>query len=353
MPKSKSPPARQKATSTRKQPRSVTAGSLLELQADGHHRAGLRLELQKLSFQEREDQLRLFSLGSSEKPEVAGLDLSVLQDRAVTALQKLLHATNYEGHQPVKAEDPEDLWKTPVRRLVLRFTWPEYYEAFGLKRRGDNRYSGKEEKDAREALLSLEKPFFITFKRHRWEGEGSARRQLVDRIEIARPLVNVTKAYKGLELAEDAAMDMEGIDEEKKEARVSYLIVEMSPLLSEGIENLYILKPNRLHEEIKLALGSKRNVSPSVHLFISWLLTKNMLLVRASKLTLAERLRLSSYVRQRKWKRLDEQLMECFEVATELGFLDAWKEQPNSVVEFQLNAERCSRAHHDEARDGE
>jgi hypothetical protein len=40
---------------------------------------------------------------------------------------------------------------------------------------------------------------------------------------------------------------------------------------------------------------------------------------------------------------VEEQLQECFLVATESGFLDAWEEATPDVVAFSLNAERCSR----------
>ena len=340
--------ATQKANATRvakKQPRGLPTSGLLEIPTDGHHRAGVQLELQKLGSEAREQQLSLFEMldGDTQleghpKPEVAGLDFTIQEDRALTAIQKLLHSTDYEGHE---ARDPfySRQFLKEVRLPVLRTTWPEYYEAFGLKRLPNGRFSGKEAADARQALLSLERPFFITFKRHRWEGEGSGRREVVDRIETLRPLLTITKGYKGLELDEDAALDAG----EEMSGRATHLLIEVGQLLLEGIEDFYILKPNRLHDEIKHVLDSKRNVSPSVHLFISWLLTKNMLEVKASKKTLAEKLRLGSYVRQRKWKKVEEQLLECFTVAEELGFLDAWEEAAPGVVSFKLNAERCSR----------
>jgi hypothetical protein len=331
------------------QPRALTS-NLLEIptHGHGHHRAGLQLELQKLGSEEAENQFHLFEmldtdarLEGRQKPEMAGLDLTVQEDRAVTALQKLLHATDYQGQKPTDTRYSQE-WKRPIRALSISFTWPEFYEAYGLKRLATGRYSGKEAADARDALISLERPFFITFKLRYWEGEGKNRRERTDRAETLRPLITITKGYKGLELTEDAALDaLDG--HEERTGRATHLLVEVSPLLSYGIEDFYILKPNRLHEEIKLALGSKRNVSPSVHLFISWILTKNTTLVKATKKTLAERLRLSSYIQHRKWKRLDEQLLECFHVAQELGFLEAWKEVAPTVMEFHLNAERCSR----------
>ncbi len=99
MPRSKPPQNRQ--------PRGISP----DLTTQTTYRAGLYAEQQKFG-NTKNRQLLLFEAGrevdAQERPEVYGLDLTVSEDKALSALQLLLHRTDYKGNVPgmeVRSQD--------------------------------------------------------------------------------------------------------------------------------------------------------------------------------------------------------------------------------------------------------
>lgn len=320
----------------------VSSGPVRELQVQPTYKAGLHAELQKFGSKERDRQLSLWPTEPEETEEaVSGLDLTVSEDKALSAIQILLYQTGYQGNRPGVVVDSEAFrFKGILPRLEV--TYSQYFEAYGLKKVG-GRYKGHQVQEALEALRSLATiSRFIYYERKRWTGSGRNRRQVSDFIFAKTPLIKLTPiaACEGLE-QEEAERFRAGYYIPEN-TRAIGLLIEVSPLLVDGIDNFYILKPTKLHKEIQELYGRKR-YSKSVYLFILWLLTKNSDTVKISKEKLAERLRMDWYLKNRRRSELEAKLQEAFRVAKDLGYLLEYNEEATGRMVFRLNPKRCYR----------
>lgn len=322
----------------------ISSGPVSDLQAPPTYKAGLYAELQKFGSSERDQQLSLWPPEPEEtEVTVSGLDLTVSEDKALSAIQILLYQTGYQGNRPGVVVDSEAFrFRGILPKLAI--THSQYFEAYGLEKVGD-RYKGHQVQEALEALRSLATiPRFIYYERKHWTGSGKNRRQLSDIIRAKAPLIKLTEitAYKDLE-QEEAERVKAGHDIPEKPRATGFLI-EFSPLLVDSIDDFYILKPTKLHKEIQELYGRKR-YSKSVPLFILWLLTKNIGTVKISKEKLAERLRMDWYLKNRRRSELEAKLQEAFRVAKDLGYLLDYYEEATGRMVFRLNPKRCYRVH--------
>jgi hypothetical protein len=239
-----------------KQPLGAGGGPRL---VGGNYRAGMHAELQKFG-RDREGTRQLALLTGIEEPEVAGavaevtgLALSVAEDRALSAIQILLDRTGYQGNVPGPGEEQSEAfgWKGTLPRLAC--SWENYHQAYGLQPDRQGQYRGKAALEARTALESLAEPRRITYRRPRFIGTGKGRKKVFDVIVVHKPLVEITKGYKGLTGQEaDAVAAGAG-----RPSRVTRLLVEVSPLLLDQLDTFHLLKPEGLHQEIERLLGGE------------------------------------------------------------------------------------------------
>ncbi len=323
-----------KKSSSQQQPRAVSP----DLAIQPYFRAGLNLELQKFGDNDRRNQARQLVFGETDSQELDntpidtyGLDLTVSEDRAVHAIQVLLDKTNYQGNMPGQVIN-SSAYNYQGTVPILSITYTEYFEAYGLDKRGDQYYRGNQAQEALDALKSLTKARVIIYVR-------TKRGQRNDVIRTIRALIEIVEGFQNL-TEEETARITRGEDLPNK--RKTKLIIKVSPLWVDQIETFYLLKPVGLHNEIKQITGSKRQ-SRSTSLFCEWLMTKNTKTVRISKQTLAEKLRLEKLIEQRKKKILDTRFQEAFQIAKELGYLLDYREEPTGLLVFTLNSERCQR----------
>ncbi len=314
------------------------------LEAPAVYRAGLYAELQKFGSGERDDQLSLWQ--EQEEPgeiTVSGLDLSESEDRAFSAIQKLLDHTGYQGNLPARQVDsPAFAFTGSLPSLAISHI--QYFQAYGLERQGDGRYHGHQAEEALQALQSLSTiRRAVYYERKRWTGTGKSKRQVSDIIRVKAPVIRLTEitAYEDLE-PEEAEEIKAGQEAAPDKIRATGLLIEPSPLLLDGIEDFFLLKPSALHQEIKQLLGPKRS-SRKISLFIEWLLTKNTATVKISKDKLIQRLRLSSYIKQRHPEIAEARLQEAIQTAKSLGYLLDAEDSGTGMLAFRLNPERCSR----------
>lgn len=305
------------------------------------YRAGMHLELQKFGDIRGARQMLLSEalgeeMAQAPDVEVTGLDLTVSEDKALSAIQILLDRTGYQGNRPGQQQASEG-WRLPGILPRLSTTYSDYLEAYGLRQR-DGRYSSHQREEALEALESLTRPRRIIYERKRWEGQGKKRRQLSDIIVVTKPLISIAKGYRGLE-QEEAAQVKAGQD---LPFRASVLVIDIGPLLVDGLGDYFLLKPTSLHQEIKALLGS-RPISRAVSLFIEWLLTTNLPVISISRDNLAAKLRLDYLIQQRKQSRIQERLQEAIQTAQELGYLLKWEEDAFCIFHFSLNPARMGR----------
>jgi len=314
--------------------------ALEDLTIRPHYRAGMHTELQKFGQKDETIQLMLgedTSLQDMREVEVFGLDLSVSEDKALSAIQILLDQTDYQGNLPgEQIESTAYQYDGFIPKISMTFS--EYYEAYGLKKIRDQ-YQGRQAQEALHALRSLAETRRICYRRRKRVGKGKASRLVNDVIRVHKPLISFMEGYKDLE-EDEAQQVIDGQDLPQK--RQTKLVIEVSPLLVDQIDSWYTLKPTTLHTEIQALLPGRR-ISRTISLFIEWLLTLDKQSMKISKSNLATKLRLDSLIKQRKTSLIDKRIQEAIQVAKELEYLLDYKEEPIGLLDFTLNSKKCQR----------
>ncbi len=318
------------------QPGAIVASTLAIERPGGLYRAGMYAELQKFGDSKR-DQLMLWPDDQEQElpspVTVTGLDLSVSEDRALSAIQILLDRTDYQGNRasrPVQSPAYQGAYDLPI----LAVTYPEYLEAYGLTRGASGHFSRRWQDEALEALESLAQARHICYRRRKVV-KG---KELFDVIRHTGPVLEITRGWSDL-VQEEADAVERGADLPE---RMRGMIITVSPLVVEGLKSFWLLKPVELHNEIKQLRGSR--APRAVSLFIQWLLTLDKSTWQVAKETLIDKLRLSDlYHRQRQKARVDKQIQEALATAKELAYLLTYQEERPGVIKLTLNPERCSR----------
>lgn len=302
--------------------------------APGTYRAGLHLELQKFPDsrrdKKRDKQLLLFNTeeaGVTKSLPPTGLNLTVAEDRALSAIQKLLDKTDYKGHEQETIDSEGFQYKGTIP--VLLTTYTEYLEAYGLKRHGGS-FGGAQAEQAIEALDSLAKvDRHIYYERKRPDGK-------YDVIRKSCPLIRLVKftGWRGLTKEEQSQPP------EEKAARG--FSVTVSPLFIEQLNTFFIRKPVSLHADIKQVTGGRL---PGATLqLLNWLLTCDMETLRIDESRLFEKLGLSADIEARHKTRAEAKLQEAMNTAYALNYLTEPASQDGTgLYALHLNAERCSR----------
>ena len=117
-------------------------------------RASMPAELQKFGSSKRDLQISLWEQADAVQvtgTEVSGLDLTVSEDKALSALQILLDRTGYQGNLPGEQLHTANYQGTIPR---LRVPYSDFFDAYGLEP-GSRDGHHKGEQDALEALRSL------------------------------------------------------------------------------------------------------------------------------------------------------------------------------------------------------
>jgi hypothetical protein len=321
----------------RGQPRVILATT--DQMAQPYYRAGMNLELQKFTPQEDIRQLILGEDPETDKSlEIYGLDLTVSEEKALSAIQILLDRTNYEGNLPGDIVQSSS-WKYEGYLPKLSMTFTEYYEAYGLaKIRGQ--YQGRQATEALQALHNLAESRSVCYRRQRRDGKGKKSRLVYDVVRVTKPLISFMEGYYDLEEAEaDQIIAGQSLPLKRK----TKLVIEVSPLLVDQIDSFYLLKPTALYKEIQALQEGKRPSTINIS-FINWLLTKNFQIVRINKKSLIERLPpLKKLKERRRTTELEERIQEALQMAKDLGYLLDYREEATGLLILTLNPDRCKR----------
>jgi hypothetical protein len=309
------------------------------------YKAGKHLEDQKVKNVKKARQLLLSEaeLKGDElekEVEVSGLDLTVGEDRALSALQILLDKNDYQGNLPSHEITSASLqaWQTLKTTPAQSFTWTEYFEAYGLKKTG-GQYKGHQVENAKKDLESLAtKARRLVYKRRRWEKtKGGKNKKVYDLVVWKGTLIQILEGYEGLDTAEASLVEA-GQDIKTRKHKVA---VVFAPIFIDGILDYFLLKPKHLHEELKAITGKK--VSPATIRLVSYLMTLDFSPLPIAKETLIERLRLDYLIKERHNKRADKILQESYDIAKKAGYLLDYGQDEYGLLHFQLNPERCWR----------
>ncbi len=275
----------------------------------------------------------------AEEQEISiiGIEPTKSRERAIFAIQKMLNDTAYRGNLPGETFDGTGPIKFKGYRPTLRFSPTEYLEAYGVSKvrtsRGKMEYSGKERREALQALkdLALQR-FILVYKRRYWRGG----KEVVDRIETIAQLVEITQGWEALTRAEDAALDA-GEATGATDKKLSMIEAKPHPVFVDQLDSNFILKPANYLQEIKVMYP---NASKFVYSFIEYLWAeggnrrgKNTgWIIEINYRLLAEKLRMDSRIKNRKWKEIRQTLNECYRVAENRGYILGHETIPGSTV---------------------
>lgn len=307
------------------------------------YRAGMNAELQKFGEQinpKRLSEIKQLVLGETAstveeveefKPQDLGLDFNKSQDKAFNALQKLLDETNYEGNidpelvygdnYPVYSNIYDGYYELPA----LLISWTDFYKAYGLKKNRSNKYSGRQVKQAKEALRDLADGWTIYYKRKKKNNK-------YDLIKSTRPLIKIDEGYKNIK-------DIENIGNKKGK-----LLIKFSPLFVDQLDTFFLYKPRYLHNEIKEVAGSR--YSKYHARLIQYLNKTDFSPIKIKMKTLAYELRMYPDINKRNWPRIRDRITKGLEIGKKLNFVLEFKKNYNDIPDLfwiKLNPERCSR----------
>jgi len=325
---------------TARQPGGIASGALTIGRGQQVYRGSMHLELQKFGGSSLDRQIGLFDQQHDFQDtdiEVTGLDLSVSEDRVLSALQILLDRTNYNGNRPGQ-ELHTEIYQGTLPRLAVSYA--DFFAACGLEpgRTGHH----KREQDMLKALHSLAEPKWrVCYTRHRYVGKGKNRQRRSDVIRWTGPLLTLEQVDYYQDLDDSELERVQAGHEGPPQQRQRGLVVLFSSLLVDQLRTFHVLKPTDLHQEIRKLLP---RAPRSVSLFVEWLLTLQVSPYKISKEKMIAKLRLDDlYHRQRQKARVEKQIMEAIEVALELQYLTGWQQDATGIFTFHLNPERCHR----------
>jgi hypothetical protein len=321
-------------------------------------KASLHTELQKFGHRQRAYQESLFDLLDEDGKkrytdsgiEVAGVDITIAQNKALHAIQTLLSKTDYKGNLPAKHLRKQDnTFGYEGSIPVLRFASAEYLDAFGVGKRPTERgfveYNANERAEALRALWELgTKSFFMVYRRTYWEGKE----ERVDAVRTVRPLFNIKEGYEALSRAESDSLSATPTPEAQE--KLKYIGIEPAPILVDQINSYFLLKPANYQQEIKLLVP---HASKYIYRFIDWLIAQaelkrrneEALVIRIGEEPLAEALRMDAWLKNRQWKQIAGSLKKCYETAKNLGYLLEYRRiqgKTKELEELVLNPQKYS-----------
>ncbi|MBC7475951.1 MAG: hypothetical protein H7263_16840 [Candidatus Sericytochromatia bacterium] len=293
---------------------------------------------------------------SDYKIEVIGLDNTKPQNQALFAIQKLFHETGYKGNSEGKTLNKDDnSFKFMGYLPAIKFTPAQYLEAYGVTKkeraRGKWEYLSNERSEALKALRELsQKKYLFYYEKKYWKDA----KELFDLITTVRSLFNLTEKYEAIDHNEVKIIENNQVSL-KTEEKLSYIVLEPCPLLVDQIETYFVLKPANFYQEIKLLFGK---TSKQVPLFIDFLIaeiTKREIsskgkdidwIIELNYETLAYKIRMEKMIEANKVKRIKQELVKCYKIAKQLGYLLDYETIMGSTIELErlvLNPDKFRR----------
>jgi len=316
-------------------------------------KVGMHLEDQKFGRKPKPDQPSIFGLLDIEDRErreehnikIVGVDFTTSQNKALFALQTLLEKTDHKGNIEGKSVE---LKPFKYKGLIpsLKFTRSEYLDTYGVTKRQTSRrkfeYNANESEESLKALRSLsENRYLLSYTKKYFDEK---RVEKYDVIRTVRSLINIIEGFKDLTESEKNTV-ISDKNSTGTNTKLSHIVVELSPIFIDQIENHYVLKPANVYEEIKIKAPHS---SKFVHRFIDYLLaqvSKRQSKYKGNNInweiktnykTLAHTLKMDSWIKTRNWKQVRGSLNKSYEIAKELGYLEGYKTIEGKMGEIEL-----------------
>jgi len=315
-------------------------------------KASMHLENQKFGRKPKPAQPSIFGELDIEDREtieeqnikIVGVDFTVSQNKALFTLQTLLNKTDQKGNTSREVNSMNFFYKGSLPSL--KFTRSEYLDTYGVTKRQTSRgkleYNANESEESLKALRSLSENRYLLYYTKKYFDNKRVEKYEV--IRTVRPLISVVEGFKDLtELEKNIVISDK--NSTGTNTKLSHIIVELSPIFIDQIENHYVLKPANVYEEIKIKAPHS---SKFVYKFIDYLLTQ--VSKRQSKYkgnninweiktnykTLAHTLKMNSWINSRNWKQVRGSLNKSYEIAKDLGYLQGYRTIEGKTGEIEL-----------------
>ena len=303
----------------------------MENNQDNYVHCGAHLERQKIGRSSKENMEIINEFSDNKmifneiKKSNVGLDLTVLQDRAITAVQSLLDQTNYKGNMPSSFMDSSILGVS-FDLPVLNFTPSEFYKAFSLKKHKKGKYEKYYSNECKQAITALrslyEKKFVYYYKRESFD-DGT-------------PETSYAKYYSNLFIE---TLEV-GNDGEEDNKRIKSITLTLSPIFIDQVQKYHTAKPRGYFNEIK-AISPK--ASKFIYRFMDIVLFQGRNnksgIVRLKENTLGYQLRMNKYIDNKKLSELRKIITKCLEMAENINFISSWTYE-NKLIEIKINYDR-------------
>lgn len=271
-----------------------------------------------------------------ENINVIGTDFNPVQDKAIFTIQKILTVSGF--YNKFSDDELNNMSRDDKMSCTIKIKPTQWYDYFGVDKskttRNKMEYSGRGREHAVQALSDLaSKKVVLVYKRHYF---NAANQERIDRIERKTSLISVDNLYEALSINEDKNLDHGKSSPEIEKKR--FITIKLDPIFIDQIKNYYLTKPANYKEEIQ-QLG-RGKISKYVYNFIDWVLyqaeqkrrTKSDYAVRISPEVLAEALKMYAFIKKRQWKRINETLQQCFDMALQLNYiLEQPKKEQNAL----------------------
>jgi len=296
------------------------------------YRAGLYAEQAKIRFKDKTRQLlldeNLVDLLDADKKTAEFMPSFSYQDLKVySAIQRFI----------------DEQYK-PGEELEITFTPQEFFEYCGLKKTSRGTYSGKQKEEHLQTLWDLAKTPKKIIQQHTEYRKGKKRYKTY---VLTTPLLTVKSAdIIESDTVEEAQDVMEraisGRDLPTKKRKTRYL-VRPEPVMYKLLDRLYVRKAISQFEEIRALRPGEKKPNPYTHTFLDFIQTLDFSPLKIGRDTLAERIGLDGYLRNRKRTKVTTKINEALEDALTTRYILRYKEEPTGLLIIHLNPERCSR----------
>jgi hypothetical protein len=279
---------------------------------------------------------------NSQTMELIGINISIPQEQAIAAIQKLLEKTNYKEKLNNKIlRDMIKYHRSKGPRPYMEFTILQYLEAYFRMNNpaitGEFSFSTAEKSEALKALMELHnKKFLIT---HEQNGQDQTKR-----VETVDAPINI---ISGLELID--SMRKAKTDEALNLSDARTIKLRPSKLLINLIDKYFKFKPAQYRDEIKIILG--KSTPKYIYSFIDLLLLEiayrkglkrinniEELSIKRNWQTLAQNIGMDHYIKKGQHELAQGMISKCLSGAKKLGYLSEY--YPIYIEEYSTLDER-------------
>lgn len=225
----------------------------------------------------------------------------------------------------------------PGEELEITFTPQEFYEYCGLKKN-----SGKMKDEYRQALwgLATTPKKIIQQQTEYKKGKKSYKTYILTSPLLTVKSADIIESDTAEEAQEVLEKAVSGRELPKRKRTTRYL-VKPDPIMYKLLDKFYVRKAISQHEEIR-ALHPGGKPTPYSDLFLDLIQTYNFSPIKIGRDTLAERIGLDGYIRQRKQKEVNKYINKALEDALATRYILSYREEATGLLIIHINPERCS-----------